>query len=237
MNTHFIKTISFLVFVTLMGPSVAFCDTQDTSPARQVESARPNILILMAEDMSARVGAFGDSVAVTPGLDKLAESGVRFPNTFTTAGVCAPSRAAHITGMHQISMGGQHMRTRSFKPTPYRAVPPPEVKAYTIEKPARLAIDFGNTSSALERKRFSLPYGNATGVLVLESGERTRMVVNLVKLVPYETRVEGNIVVVTLGTAASTAETAAPVLATSESVKPGSPSEAARTVEAVTNTP
>jgi len=91
---------------------------------------RPNILILMAEDMSPRVGAFGDPVASTPNIDRLAASGVRFPNTFTTAGVCAPSRAAHITGMHQAAIGAQHMRTGSHQPSGYRAVPPPEVKAY-----------------------------------------------------------------------------------------------------------
>ena len=76
---------------------------------------------------------------------------------------------------------------------------PPTASTYTIEKPARLAIDFPNTSSGLERKRFSLPYGNATGVLMLESGDRTRMVVNLVKMVPYETRVEGNSFYVVVG--------------------------------------
>lgn len=69
---------------------------------------------------------------------------------------------------------------------------PPDMKAYTIEKPARIAVDFPGTSSGLKQKRYSLPYGNATGVMVLESGDRTRMVVNLVKLVPYETRIEGN---------------------------------------------
>lgn len=76
---------------------------------------------------------------------------------------------------------------------------PADINAYTIEKPARIAIDFPDTSSALELKRYSLPYGNATGVVVLESGDRTRMVVNLVKLVPYETRVEGNSLFVTVG--------------------------------------
>jgi N-sulfoglucosamine sulfohydrolase len=91
---------------------------------------RPNVLILMAEDMSPRVGAFGDAVAATPNIDRLAASGVRFPNTFTTAGVCAPSRAAHITGLYQVAIGAQHMRTSSHKPREYRAVPPPEVKAY-----------------------------------------------------------------------------------------------------------
>lgn len=69
---------------------------------------------------------------------------------------------------------------------------PPEIKDYAIEKPARISLDFPGTTSALERKSYSLPYGNATKALVLESGDRTRLVVNLVKLVPYETRVEGN---------------------------------------------
>jgi len=91
---------------------------------------RPNILVLMAEDMSPRVGAFGDPVASTPNIDRLAAAGVRFTNVFTTAGVCAPSRAAHITGMHQTAIGAQHMRTSSHRPNEYRAVPPPEVKAY-----------------------------------------------------------------------------------------------------------
>jgi type IV pilus assembly protein PilQ len=77
--------------------------------------------------------------------------------------------------------------------------PPPEIKSYTIEKPARIAIDFPDTTSALERKRYSLPYGNATGVIVLESGDRTRLVVNLVKVVPYETRVDGNSLFVVVG--------------------------------------
>ena len=77
--------------------------------------------------------------------------------------------------------------------------PPPEIKAYTIDKPARIAIDFPDTKSALERKRYSLPYGNATGVIVLESGDRTRLVINLVKVVPYETRVDGNSLYVVVG--------------------------------------
>ncbi len=78
---------------------------------------------------------------------------------------------------------------------------PPELKSYSIEKPARIALDFPGATSSLERKRFSLPYGNATKALVLESGDRTRLVVNLVKLVPFETRVEGNSVFLVVGQA------------------------------------
>jgi N-sulfoglucosamine sulfohydrolase len=96
-------------------------------PAGAVIREQPNILLLMAEDMSPRVGAFGDPVAVTPNIDALAEQGVRYTNTFTTAGVCAPSRAAHILGMHQVSTGTQHMRSSAGG---YYSVPAAEVKAY-----------------------------------------------------------------------------------------------------------
>ena len=91
---------------------------------------RPNILLLVAEDMSSRVGAFGDQVARTPNLDRLAQQGSRYSRTFATAGVCAPSRASLLTGMHAISIGGQHMRTSSRPAGGYVAVPPPGVKAF-----------------------------------------------------------------------------------------------------------
>jgi N-sulfoglucosamine sulfohydrolase len=91
---------------------------------------RPNILLLMAEDMSPHLGAFGDPVAQTPNLDALAAQGVRFTNSFTTAGVCAPSRAAHILGMYQVATGTQHMRSSSRPGGGYYSVPPDGVKAY-----------------------------------------------------------------------------------------------------------
>ncbi|MFT6309737.1 MAG: arylsulfatase A-like enzyme [Porticoccus sp.] len=101
-----------------------------TFSATAVSQNKPNILILMAEDMSSRVGAFGDSVAITPNLDALAKQGVRYDNVFTTAGVCAPSRAAHILGMHQITTATQHMRTTSRPDGGYFSTPPKGVKGY-----------------------------------------------------------------------------------------------------------
>jgi arylsulfatase A-like enzyme len=96
---------------------------------------RPNIILITAEDLSPRIGAYGDRVAVTPNIDRLAAEGVRFTRAFTTAGVCAPSRSALITGVSQETLGTMHMRTRDYgaKMTegfPYEAVPPAEVKAF-----------------------------------------------------------------------------------------------------------
>ncbi|MDP6075952.1 MAG: sulfatase [Myxococcota bacterium] len=90
----------------------------------------PNLLLLVAEDLGPRIGAFGDGVADTPNLDRLAAEGVRYTRVFTTSGVCAPSRAALLTGIHQIALGAQHMRTSSRPAGAYRAVPPPEIKAF-----------------------------------------------------------------------------------------------------------
>ncbi|MEM8627889.1 MAG: sulfatase-like hydrolase/transferase [Pseudomonadota bacterium] len=55
---------------------------------------------------------------------------MRFTRVFTTAGICAPSRAAHILGVHQVASGTQHMRTSSRPQGGYVAVPPAQLKAY-----------------------------------------------------------------------------------------------------------
>ncbi len=90
----------------------------------------PNILLLVAEDLSPRIGAFGDEVARTPAIDELAAKGVRFTNVFTTAGVCAPSRAGLILGMHAIATGTHHMRTQDGPSGKYLSVPSPLIKAF-----------------------------------------------------------------------------------------------------------
>jgi arylsulfatase A-like enzyme len=95
---------------------------------------RPNIVWISNEDMSPRLGAYGDRLARTPVLDRLARESIRYTRAFATAPVCAPSRAAIITGMYQTAIGAQHMRTTEDRvpdlPGPYLAVPPFYVKAF-----------------------------------------------------------------------------------------------------------
>lgn len=93
----------------------------------EVKNDRPNIVLIMADDVSSKVRAFGDELALTPNIDALAQQGVRYNQFYTVAGVCSPSRAAHITGTYPISIGAMHMRTADKK---YDAVPPADVKAY-----------------------------------------------------------------------------------------------------------
>ncbi len=96
---------------------------------------RPNILLIVFEDLSPRLGAYGDDIAHTPTLDQLANESIIYDNAFTTAGVCAPSRAALITGRYQQSLGAQHMRTFNAYGAPgpagnYYAVPPVGIRAF-----------------------------------------------------------------------------------------------------------
>ena len=119
------KLFVLVCTLTLLG-----CTPDKPAQPKTASLPPPNILLLMAEDMSSRVNAFGDKVAVTPNIDQLANEGVRYPNTFTTAGVCAPSRAAIIMGAHQMSFGGQHMRTSTRPEGPYKTVPPANMKAF-----------------------------------------------------------------------------------------------------------
>ncbi len=105
---------------------------------------RPNILWITVEDMSPQLGCYGDDTVPTPNVDRLAADGVRFTRAFSVSGVCAPNRAALITGMYPTSIGAMHMRTmertasldkvtdRELPAIPaYEAVPPPDVRCFT----------------------------------------------------------------------------------------------------------
>ncbi|MBJ6367325.1 sulfatase family protein [Snuella sedimenti] len=78
---------------------------------------RPNILWITFEDTSPQfVGCYGNKDARTPVMDKLAETGIRFNNAFSTGTVCSPSRSTLITGVRTFEMGtGNH---RSSYPIP-----------------------------------------------------------------------------------------------------------------------
>ncbi len=95
---------------------------------------RPNILWITCEDITPALGCYGDTIAKTPNLDKLAMEGVRYTHAFSVAGVCAPSRHALITGMYPTSTGAHNMRTlkidRSDIPG-YSVILPAEVKCFS----------------------------------------------------------------------------------------------------------
>ncbi|MDZ7645338.1 MAG: type IV pilus secretin PilQ [Woeseiaceae bacterium] len=75
----------------------------------------------------------------------------------------------------------------------------PEPLAFTIEEPARIALDLPETSLALASRRRDVNIGPLSTVLTAEAGGRTRVVLNLGQMVSYNTRRSGNTIYVTLG--------------------------------------
>ncbi len=74
---------------------------------------------------------------------------------------------------------------------------------YTLEQPARIALDLPGVSNKLGVKNRELGVGNARSVTVVEAQGRTRLIVNLTTLVPYSTRIEGSNLFVVLGEASA----------------------------------
>ena len=79
---------------------------------------RPNIIWIVGEDLGPQLRCYGDRLATTPNVDRLAAQGARFTRAFTHAPVCAPSRSGLITGRYPTAIGTHHMRSKLLKPPP-----------------------------------------------------------------------------------------------------------------------
>ena len=101
-------------FVIICGLALLACLTTHAEGAKD---ERPNILWLTSEDNSAEwLGCYGNELAKTPNIDRLARGGFRYTHTFCNIPVCSPTRGAWITGVHALSLGIQPMRSRNEIP-------------------------------------------------------------------------------------------------------------------------
>lgn len=101
-NTFMLRSLICAVVLALAAPHA--------SPA-VAEQARPNIVWIIVDDMSANFSCYGETAIDTPHVDALAARGVRFTNAYVTAPVCSTCRSAFITGMYQTSIGAHHHRS------------------------------------------------------------------------------------------------------------------------------
>ena len=86
----------------------------------------------------------------------------------------------------------------------------PQPLSFTIDNPARIAIDLPNTTLALPSRRIDVQSGGVNSILAAEGKGRSRLVVSLDKLVPYDVERQGNDIVVTVGAAANSAAASTP---------------------------
>lgn len=73
---------------------------------KEKETKKPNILFIMSDDHAYQaISAYGHGLNETPNIDRIAEKGAIFENSFVTNSICAPSRAVMLTGKHSFKNG------------------------------------------------------------------------------------------------------------------------------------
>ncbi len=111
------------------------------------------------------------------------------------AGIRARAQEGHRLQDIQVqSLPGQRVELRLIM-----SDTAPEPLAFTIDSPARIALDLPNTSLGLQQRRRDVNLGPLDTILTAEANGRTRVVLNLESMVAYETRRSGNMVIITLG--------------------------------------
>lgn len=111
--TRLIRHSPFVIchYLPLMHPLLPFllflaCFLTVASATQAPASARPNILLVVADDLGyGELGCQGNPQVPTPHIDSLARHGIRFTSGYVTAPYCAPSRAGLMTGRHQARFG------------------------------------------------------------------------------------------------------------------------------------
>jgi type IV pilus assembly protein PilQ len=125
--------------------------------------------------------------------------------------VALVSNAAYAQGTPNKleSIDVQNLAGQQLQLTLHHSAPPAEPVAFTIDNPARISLDLANTALALPSRRIDVRSGGVDSVLAAEAAGRTRLVLNLDRLMPYTTRVSGNDVIILIGGAAASPSAAA----------------------------
>lgn len=97
-------------------------------------------------------------------------------------------------------------------------------RGYTIEQPARIALDLPGVQNKLGTKNRELSVGNTRSVTVVEAKDRTRLIINLTTLSSYTTRVEGNNLFVVVGNSRPAPASLPPLRSRQARLRPAMPS-------------
>jgi type IV pilus assembly protein PilQ len=162
-----------------------------------------------------------------------AQQGLRMNNAIARVGLSLMATmmssslwAASLQNLDVASLPGDKVELKLTFDEPVAAP-----KGYTIEQPARIALDLPGVDSQLGTKNRELGAGNARSVTVVEAGDRTRLIINLTTLAPYSTRSDGNQLFVVVGDGAASGATASQTVAAA----PVAPKKYASTVREIRN--
>src|SRR5690606_37280866 len=107
-----IKEKTWSLFIILL--CIAVCPLSGQAINENSKQERPNILFILVDDLKPALGTYGDPMAITPNMDRLATKGMRFDMAYANQAVCAPSRFNLMLGSRSSSSGiygfGQNFR-------------------------------------------------------------------------------------------------------------------------------
>lgn len=124
---------------------------------------KKNILLIAVDDLKPSIGAYGDTVARTPNIDRLASRGLLFEHAYTNQAVCAPSRNALLTGITPGTLGIYDLETNFRRSAPDAITLPQQFlkNGYRSEAVGKLFhIGHGNTNDAAS---WSVPHVAPSG--------------------------------------------------------------------------
>ena len=113
--------------------------------------------------------------------------------------------AADLQKLDVASLPGDRVELKLTFDEPVTGTP----KGYTIDQPARIAIDLPGVKNRLGERSRELGLGNTRSLTVVEANDRTRLIINLTDLAPYATRAAGTSLYVMVGASAAPGYTAA----------------------------
>ena len=107
----------FFGTVILAGISVLLsCNYKTEKKQDQNSNSKPNVILIMADDLGwGDVAYNGNEIAITPNLDKMAETGLKFNRFYSSSPVCSPTRGSCLTGRHPFRYGIYHANVGHIK--------------------------------------------------------------------------------------------------------------------------
>ena len=111
--------------ILFLGAVISSC-----APEKGQAEKKPNILFIPVDDLRPSLGCYGDSVAVSPHIDKLAEEGMVFERTYCQQAVCNPSRVSLLTGLRPDTLRVWDLRTQFRHTLPDAVTLPQYFKAH-----------------------------------------------------------------------------------------------------------
>ncbi|MFM8573343.1 MAG: sulfatase-like hydrolase/transferase [Pirellula sp.] len=119
-------TSRFIVWICVWICLTAFTLVSATA---ECFAGKPNVLLICIDDLKPRIGCYGDPMAKTPSIDRLAKSGVVFESAYCNQAVCSPSRNALLTSLRPQTLGVYDLATNFRRGSPNAITLPQHFKS------------------------------------------------------------------------------------------------------------